>query len=437
MLSRKGYECRTAATAEKGLKAAAEFFPDVVLSDIVMPGKSGIEILDELLRIHPEASVIIMTAFGTLDTAIEAFRKGAVDYLLKPLVIEDVLNKISRIQEHKRLQQEIRELRREIREAVESLTLVGKSEAMQKVLKLIRKVAPTNSTVLITGESGTGKELVARAIHEFSPAKDAPFIAINCSGFQENLLESELFGHVKGAFTGAVKDKDGFFRVVGDGTIFLDEISEMPLSLQAKLLRVLEEKEFYPVGGTHIIPMEARVIAATNKDLKALVAREGFREDLYYRIAVFEIDLPPLRERRSDIPLLADHFLRKFNREMKRSYRGITPEALNDLMAYHWPGNVRELRNVIERAMILCDGNMISPEGLPAAMISGIVPVSPTSTQNLREALHAFENVFIRKVLNECNWNKEEAARRMGINSSTLYRKLNELGIVPNEDKET
>ncbi len=434
VLSRKGYECQTAATAEEGLKAMTEFFPDVVLSDIVMPGKSGIEILDELLRIQPEVSVIIMTAFGTLDTAIEAFRKGAVDYILKPLVIEDVLNKIRRIKEHKQLQQEIRELRREIREEVQSLSLVGKSEAMQQVLELIRKVAPANSTVLITGESGTGKELVARAVHEFSPAKDKPFIAINCSGLQENLLESELFGHVKGAFTGALKDKEGFFQAVGEGTIFLDEISEMPLSLQAKLLRVLEEKEFYPVGGTRIIPMEARVITATNKDLKSLVEKGEFREDLYYRIAVFEIVLPPLRERRSDIPLLADYFLRKFNKEMKSNYRGITPEALSALMAYHWPGNVRELRNVIERAMILCDGSMISPEGLPPAMVSEITSALPVTTNNLRDVIHAFESAYIRKVLTDCSWNKEEAARRMGINPSTLYRKMNDLGIERNED---
>lgn len=429
VLSKKGYILRTASSAEEGITLAKEFTPDIILSDIVMPGKSGIELLEELQRVLPDSVIIIMTAFGTMDTAIEAFRKGAVDYIIKPLMIEDVLKKIERILEFKRLQNEIHTLRKEIQEDVETLSLVGQSEAMQRVLQLIKRVAPTNSTVLITGESGTGKELVARAIHEYSPFREAPFLAVNCSGFQENLLESELFGHVKGAFTGAIKDKEGFFQAAGEGTIFLDEISEMPLSLQAKLLRVLEEKEFYPVGGTNLIPLKARVVAATNRDLKELVEKGEFREDLFYRIAVFEINLPSLRERRSDIPLLAEHFIRKFNKEMKTHYKGISPEALEALISYHWPGNVRELRNVIERAMILCDGHMITSEGLPASMISSKEEAPPAATENLKQAVHAFESTFIRKILDECKWNKEEAARRMGINPSTLYRKMNELNI--------
>jgi len=428
VLQRKGYECQTAATAEEGLKRVAEFLPDVILSDIVMPGKSGIDILDEVRQLNPDGAVIIMTAFGTLETAIEAFRKGAIDYILKPIVIDDVLNKIQRIFDHKRLLQEIKYLRREITDDIEALPLVGQSEGMQQVINLIQKVAPKQSTVLITGESGTGKELVARAVHEYSDKKDRPFVAINCSGFQETLLESELFGHVKGAFTGAMKDKEGFFEIADEGTIFLDEISEMPLSLQSKLLRVLEQREFYRVGGTKVLPMQARIIAATNRNLKELIQSDVFREDLFYRIAVFEIDLPPLRKRSLDIPLLVEYFIRKFNKELKTKYLGAAPAAIQAMMAYDWPGNIRELRNLVERAMILCNGQYITPEGLPP-QLAGETP-APLKTQSLKETVHAFENTFIRQVLMNCKWNKEEAARRLGINPSTLYRKMTNLGIV-------
>jgi len=428
ILREKDYDCKTAANAADGLNLVSDFLPDVILSDIVMPEKSGIAILDDIFRIHPDASVIMMTAYGTLETAIQAFRKGAVDYILKPLVIEDVLNKIKRIWEQKKLIEEVKYLRREITEDINSLPLESKSEVMQKRIELIKKVAPKNSTVLITGESGTGKELVAKAIHEFSDKKDEPFVAINCSGFQESLLESELFGHVKGAFTGAVKDKKGFFETAGEGTIILDEISEMPVPLQSKLLRVLEQKEFYQVGGTKVIPMKARVIAATNRDLKSLIKSGQFREDLYYRIAVFEIDLPPLRKRLSDIPFLVDFFLHKFNKEMKCRYKRISKEVLQLFMTYDWPGNIRELRNVIERAMILCDGTTITADGLPVQMKS-LTGSEINQTQNLKETVQAFEGSFIRRVLSDCNWNKEEAARRLNINPSTLYRKMTELKI--------
>lgn len=427
ILSRKGYNCKTAANADEGLKLVTEFLPEIILSDIVMPDKNGIDLLNDILQVQPEASVIMMTAFGTLETAVNAFRKGAVDYILKPLVIEDVLNKISRLSEQKKLIREIQYLRRETSEDIKSIAIVSKSDLMMQVIDLIKKVAPQKSTVLITGNSGTGKELVAKAIHEYSEKKDEPFIAINCSGFQESLLESELFGHVKGAFTGAVKDKEGFFETAGDGTIFLDEIAEMPVSLQSKLLRVLEQREFYPVGGTKIHPMKARVIAATNKNLKSLIEKGNFREDLFYRIAVFEIDLPPLRERMSDIPSLTEYFIRKFNDEMKTKYRGVSPEALQIFLSYNWPGNIRELRNVIERAMILSDGNMILPQSLPVQMKSGI-PVALKS-KDLKGAVQSFEGTFIKQVLVECKWNKEEAARRLNINPSTLYRKMSELKI--------
>ena len=428
LLRRKGFDCHTAATAEEGLERAGAFLPDIILSDIVMPGKSGIDILEDLRSINPGGNVIIMTAFGTLETALEAFRKGAVDYVPKAPVIEDVRNRIQRILEHQRLLQEIKQLRRDVSEDIASLALVGKSPAMQNALGLIEKVAPTNSIVLITGESGTGKELVARAVHEFSLVNQQPFVAINCAGFQETLLESELFGYVKGAFTGATKDKSGFFETTGEGTLFLDEISEMPPSLQSKLLRVLEQREFYRVGGTTLLPMKARIIAATNKKLKSHIQTGEFREDLYYRIAVFEIDLPPLRERISDIPLLADHFINKFNKELKNRYVGIDPDVLQALMNYEWPGNIRELRNLIERAMILCDGDMLTAEGFPPQVTAKQVFL-PLQTKNLKNAVHNFERQFIHQVLSNCNWNKEEAARKMGINPSTLYRKMSDLNV--------
>ncbi len=427
VLSQQGFECRTAATAEEGLEVFREFMPDIVLTDIVLPGKNGVEILEELQQMNPACTIIMMTAYGTLETAVEAFRKGAADYVLKPLVIEDLLGKIRRIEAYQNLQQEIRLLRRELFDDFESLPLVGKSPAMQQVLEQLQKVAPTSSTVLIHGESGTGKEVVARAIHQQSERNNRPFLALNCSGFQETLLESELFGHEKGAFTGAMRTKEGFFEVVGDGTLLLDEISEIPLPLQSKLLRVLEAKEFFRVGGTRPIPVKARIIAATNRNLKKMVKEGTFREDLYYRIAVFEIHLPPLRERLSDIPLLADFFVKKFNKELKKNYIGLSPAALQQFMAYNWPGNIRELRNVIERAMILGKGQYVEVGDLPTAMHGE--KLSFSSQLNLKDAMRLYERNHILKVLNDNNWNKEKSARELGIDPSTLYRKMNQLGI--------
>lgn len=427
LLRQRGFECRTASDAQEGLNIAKDFLPDIILSDIVMPKESGIEMLDKVSSMCPDTSIIMMTAFGTLETAISAFRKGAVDYILKPLIIDDLLNKIHRISEQKRLLQEIKYLRRKTSEDIKSISIISQSNLMRKVIDLIKKVAPKNSTVLITGESGTGKELVANAIHELSDRKNEPFIAINCSGFQESLLESELFGYVKGAFTGATIDKKGFFEIAGQGTIFLDEIAEMPFSLQTKLLRVLEQREFYPVGGTKLVPIEARIIAATNKDLRSLIKKNRFREDLFYRIAIFEINLPPLRKRMSDLPALAEYFIHKFNEEMKTRYVGLSTEVLQAFMSYIWPGNVRELRNVIERAMILSDGHQIKMDGLPLQMRE-LIPIN-LSEMNLKEAVHNFEKTFIIQVLKDCNWNKEEAARKLEINPSTLYRKMAELNV--------
>ncbi len=426
LLKKRGFSCFTAPDAQSGLRLVTEKTPDVVLLDIVMPGQSGIDLLPEIFLRHSGCQVIIMTAFGTLETAVEAFRRGATDYIMKPIVLEDVLQKIGRILEFEQLKREVAFLRRQVHRLEPPHLLIGQSPAIERVRHLIAKVAPTRSTVLIIGESGTGKELVARSIHQQSQSSKAPFVAINCSGIPDTLLESELFGYQKGAFTGANRDKEGFFELAGEGTLFLDEIGELPLALQSKLLRALETREVYRVGGTQSYQFKARVVAATNKNLKTLVEQELFREDLYYRIAVFEIHMPPLRERPEDIPLLADHFLKHLNREMKRNIQGIDTEALHLMMHYPWPGNVRELRNVLERAMILTEGPFITTQSLPEEFQQQ--PAVPAG-ENLREVMRAFERAHILRVLNACAGNKEEAARRLGINPSTLYRKLADLDI--------
>lgn len=427
LLRRRGYECRVAPNAQVGLALAEEFGPDVILCDIVMPGKGGIELLDELGAHCPESFVLMITAYGSVDTAVDAFRKGASDYIMKPVLIEDVVRKIERLMERKRLAQEVKFLRRTASRDAASLALVGEGEAMKKMLHLIEEVAPTHSTVLITGESGTGKELVGRAIDALSGSGERRFVGINCAGIPVQLLETELFGHVRGAFTGAVENRVGFFELAGEGTLFLDEIAEMPLALQSKLLRVLEQREFVPVGGTKAVALKARIIASTNKDLRELVQKGEFREDLFFRVAVFEINVPPLRERRSDVPLLVEHFVKRLSVSVKRHCLGVSNEAMQKLMSHRWPGNVRELRNVIERAMILCHRDYITPEHLPPE-IRGASDQAPLS-DSLRDATRAYEREHIRRVLEAADGNKEEAARRLGINPSTLYRKMADLGV--------
>jgi len=427
LLRRRGHECKTASNAEEGLALAGDFGPDVILCDVVMPGRGGTDILDEIMAICPEGLVVMITAYGSLKTAVEAFRKGVSDYITKPLLVEDVLQKIQRLMDYKRLARELKLLRQEVSPDAESLAMVGQSEPMEGVADLVKKVAPTKSTVLITGESGTGKELVARAIHGMGSSSEHPFMAINCAGIPEHLLESELFGHVRVAFTGAIKDREGLFELAGEGTLFLDEIAEMPTTVQTKLLRVLEQKEFMRVGGANNIPLRARIIASTNRDLRELVKAEKFREDLFFRIAVFGIRLPALRERRSDIPLLTEYFVKKFNKELNRKCFGVDNEAMPRLLSYPWPGNVRELRNVIERAMIHCQGDYITLADLPPEMTNAFQ--FPKFSDGLRDAMRAYEKEHIRRVLLASSRNKEEAARRLGINPSTLYRKMADLSL--------
>lgn len=426
LLRRRGIDCSTASNGEVGLGMLQELEPQVVLCDMKMPGMSGLETLDTILRVAPETNIIMLTAFGDLETAISAFRRGACDYILKPIVFEDVLGKVQRLLEHRKLTEEVQFLRRQLSQNVDARPVVGQSDVMRQVIRLIDDVAPTRSTVLLTGESGTGKEVVARFIHERGLSPNAPFIPINCAGIPETLLESELFGHVRGAFTGAVKDHTGYFEFAGEGTVLLDEIAEMPMALQSKLLRVLEQREFVPVGGTTAKPLKARIVAATNQDLRRAIEESRFREDLYFRIAVFEIFLPPLRQRRADIPLLAEHFIQKLNNELRRHCRGMSREGMQCLMAHSWPGNVRELRNVIERAMIVNRGDYILETDLPD-VIAGAAAGNATP-EDLRTAVQSFERDYIQRVITECGGNKEEAARRLNINPSTLYRKMAEPG---------
>lgn len=423
LLRQEGYTCETAPDGESGLRLIeAEDF-DVVLCDVVMPGMSGVEVVDQLSASRPDAAVLVITAYGSLETAVEAFRKGAADYLLKPVVPEDVLAKIERCIAHRRLWDEVRYLRREFREASTGSMLIGKSPAIVELRELIAKVAPTDSTVLVTGESGTGKELVARMLHESSHLADGPFLAINCAALPHELMESELFGHVRGAFTGAVSDKPGLFEMAKGGTLFLDEVAELPFGLQAKLLRVLERKEFRRVGGLHPVAYSARIAAATNRKLQEEVTQGRFREDLYYRLRVVEIGIPPLRERREDIPLLVEHILHRLNARLKRHILRVDRGAMDVLMRAPWRGNVRELENVLERAVILAEGS-IRVSDLPAEMTGK----SPTgSSPDLRTAVRAFELEHIRHVLEETEGNREEAARRLGIDPSTLYRRLKDL----------
>lgn len=420
-----GYGAVGVANAREALDQIARQFYDVCISDIRMPGMSGIELLRELEEQSPETLVIMITAYGDLETSIEAMRHGAADYVLKPFLFDDIIARVERLVAHQKLAREVQSLRRAA-EASNYTTvnnMVGQSEAMRRINALIAKVAPTSSNVLITGESGTGKELIARAIHENSERKEHPFVAINCAAIPETLLESELFGHTKGAFTGAVGNKEGLLKTAGEGTIFLDELGELPLALQAKLLRAIENREIQPVGSVRTVPIHARIIAATNRDLQQRIEEGKFREDLYYRMAVVEIEVPPLRERQEDIPALAQHFVEKYNRELKRQCRGVHPEALAHLLAYRWKGNIRELENTIERALILSEDEQIVPPDLPAA-VRGESASDWNGSLTLAVATQQFESNHIRKAIDICEGNKREAAKLLGVSLSSLYRKL-------------
>ena len=399
----------------------------VAILDIQMPGADGIKVLREIMKIRPEVRVIMITAYGTVEMAVEAIKLGACDYVMKPVMFEDILAKIRQHLRYLQLREENQELKRELSGRFDIGQIVGQAPAMQQVFEMIRKVARTKSNVLITGDSGTGKELVARAIHSLGDRNGRRFVAINCSAIPETLLESELFGHKKGSFTSAVQDKKGLFESASDGTLFLDEIGYMPMTCQVKLLRAVEHRQIMPVGSTEPIDIDLRLIAATNRDLAEEIKRGRFREDLYYRMNVVGVHLPPLRNRKEDIPLLVEHFIKKYNLEMGKQCVGVSDECLRLLMSYEWKGNIRELQNVIERAVIFAENDVI--ETCDIGLIgSGTIGLSE-KTENLQAAVKAYEREQIYRVLNKYDWNKTEAAKVLGVGLSSLYRKIDELEI--------
>ncbi|KPK43462.1 MAG: hypothetical protein AMJ65_05745 [Phycisphaerae bacterium SG8_4] len=405
----------------------------VVVLDIRMPGADGIKVLREIMRIRPETRVIMITAYGTIEMAVEAIKLGACDYVMKPVVMDDVLTKIRQNMKYLDLQEENKQLKQELTRRFDISQIVGKSPAMQGVFEMIRKVAPTKSNVLITGKSGTGKELVARAIHSLAAQGNRHFVAVNCSAIPEGLLESELFGHKKGSFTSAIADKKGLFESARGGTLFMDEIGHMPMSCQVKLLRAVEHRQIIPVGSTEPIDIDLRLIAATNKDLPKEIKAGRFREDLYYRMNVVGIHLPDLCERKEDIPLLVDHFIKQFNSEMGKTCAGVSDAVMRLFMSYDWKGNIRELENVIERASIFAEDDVIkiSDIGLLGSHAMGLSKEDET----LQTATKAYEKEYIRRVLSKHNWNKVDAAKALGVGLSSLYRKIDELEIDSHKPK--
>lgn len=415
------------ATANTGESALAAFELekfDIVISDIKMPGLSGLDVLEHIKKTSPETEVLLMTAYAETQTAVQAMKMGAFDYLIKPFEMDELSLKVEQILEKQALKQENRNLREQVQHRFSLENMVGKSGAMQRVYELVHKVANSDTTVLIRGESGTGKELIARALHFLSQRKEQPFFTVNCGALPDNLLESELFGHEKGAFTGADREKPGQFELANKGTLFLDEIGELTLPTQVKLLRVLQSHEILRLGGTRPLRVEARVISATNRPLESMVKEKTFREDLYYRINVFPITLPPLRERRQDIPELVSHFLVKQN----HAPDGIQAKALNLLMDYQWPGNVRELENVIERALILSSGQPIQPSDLPPHIRGEAeTPLHYPSEDQKWMTLDEMEKRLIVRAMRDMQGNKTEAAKRLGITRRQLYSKVERL----------
>jgi DNA-binding NtrC family response regulator len=426
LLTEEGFHVEQAETGAAGHEAALARPFDLVLTDIRMPVMDGMALLEKLRQVCPQTPVIVITGFGTVESAVAAMRAGAADYLLKPVQFDDVLMRVRRALE-------VGEMRRDRRIMTEQLAaqstfhnLIGESPAIDKIFALARKLSTVRSSVLIVGESGTGKELFARAIHYNGITRDKPFIAVNCGAIPESLIESELFGHRKGAFTGAIKDRIGYFEASNGGTLFLDEISTLPLAVQSSLLRVLEERVVVPVGDTRPRPVDVRIIAASNQDLQVLCRQGKFREDLLYRLDVVRLELPPLRQRRQDIPLLAHHFLDKYTREMNKSVPGITNAAMRALLGHEWRGNVRELENVIERAVIFAEGREIDLQDLP---FQASAAAGADDGEDLKQALAQFERQHIIYSLRRHRYDKAETARHLGIGVSSLYRKLEEMGI--------
>jgi DNA-binding NtrC family response regulator len=439
ILEEEGYESEIALSGMEALQKIKEIPFDIVITDLKMPGMDGMEVLRTLRRDYPDVIVIMITGFSTVDTAVEAMKLGAFDYIPKPFTPDEVTIVVKKALEKRSLLLENIYLRQELQEKYGFGNIVGKSKRMQEIYRIVTKVAPTDSTVLIYGQSGTGKELIARAIHFNSLRREKQFVPVDCAVLSENLLESELFGHVRGSFTGAVTTKPGLFEVADGGTVFLDELGNISLSIQAKLLRVLQEREFTPVGGTKAKKVDIRLIAATNKDLEKMIREETFREDLYYRINIVPVALPALRERQEDIPLLAGHFLKKYSDEMGKTIKGFTPDAMEKLIKYPWPGNVRELENLVERSVVMCEEDMIRGEilTLPGQQEKGeaAIPI-PFRSEELKEikkhlrekAVEDIEKAFVVKALERNHWNVTRAAEEVGMlrpNFQALMRKYN------------
>jgi len=427
-LSEEGFTTHAAADAEEGLKLLNREAIDLVVTDFKLPGMNGLEFLQAIKRIDASLPVVIMTAYGSVESAVEAMKVGASDYVLKPFSLAEMALVIRKELDSHKLREENRSLREALGQRYEYANVVAKSEKMQAVLALVERVAPTNSTVLLGGESGVGKDLIARAIHEHSHRASGPFIKINSTAIPENLLESELFGYEKGAFSGATTSKPGKFELADKGTLFLDEIGDVPPAIQVKLLRVLQERQFERLGGTKTLKVDVRLIAATNRDLRAALEEGTFREDLYYRLNVVAIDIPPLREHKEDIPALANFFLERFARESGKSVRGIAPAAMQLLMDFHWPGNVRELENILERGVTLSSSAMLDAADIHLDSrvqhpSSGSQPVLPEGM-----TLEKWEQEIIREALSRASGNKSQAARALGLSRNALRYRLSQMG---------
>ena len=425
-LKKQGFEVVEAEGGEKGLeKFRLESF-DLVLTDQKMPKMSGVELLKSIRALNPEAAVIVMTAFGSIETAVSAIKEGASDYLTKPLNLDELLHRIETVKERNRLLTENRDLREALQERSRIDGIIGESGHMQEVLSLVRRVAPSEATVLIRGESGTGKELIAQAIHYSSPRASRPLVRLNCAALPETLLESELFGHEKGAFTGAYATRKGRFEVANGGSLFLDEIGDLPLHLQAKLLRVLQEKEFERVGSSKPIPVDVRILAATHRDLEKLIQEDQFREDLYYRLNVVTVVLPPLRERRQDIPPLLDHLVKKFAEKNAKTIKGFTQEARDALLRYDYPGNVRELENIVERATVITRDEVIGRSDLPLTVQTS-EKLDDRGT-NITAVVEGLERKMIKEALSQSDGVQTRAADKLGITERALRYKLKKYG---------
>lgn len=426
-LKSEGYGVATAENGEKAIEAVKKDIFDLIITDMKMPRVNGLELLRSVKQITPDVAVVLITAFGTTESAVEAMKLGAYDYIQKPFQMDNIRLVVKNALDKQKLKKDVSILKQQLK-PLSLENIIGQSQPMQALFSVISKTAESNASVLITGESGTGKELVAKAIHSLSPRKDNHFVAINCAAIPEGLLESELFGHMKGAFTGATANKQGLFELANEGTIFLDEIGEMPMSLQAKLLRVIEGGTFRRVGGVSDLTVDVRIVSATNKDLQALIEQNRFREDLYFRLNVLSVKIPPLRERREDIPLLLDYFLKKFAGDKKR----FSEEAAERLKNYHWKGNVRELENIVERVVLLCDNEVIDVQHLPEEISSvkkAAAVALPAEGMDIEKLMEDTEKAYILRALEKTNGVKTEAAKLLNLTFRSLRHKLKKYGI--------